>query len=74
MTQMESGSSLQNVSILQNLTDGLSPLEFINLFNKHILNPYFMPGTVPDHVAIVMNETGKVLHIRRLLSSETDKT
>lgn len=49
MAQMESGSSLQNVSNLQNLTDGLSPLEFINLFNKYILNPYFMPGTVPGY-------------------------
>lgn len=74
MTQMESGSSLQNVSILQNLIDGLTPLEFINLFNKYILNPYFMPGAVPDHMAVIMNETDKVFYIGRLLSSATHKT
>lgn len=73
MTQVESGSSLQNVSILQNLIDGISPPEFINLFSKYILNPYFMPGTIPDHVALAMNEMGKVLYIRRLLFSKTDK-
>lgn len=73
MTQMESGSSLQNVSVLQNLIDGISPPEFTNLFSKYILNPYIMPGTIPDHVALAMNEMGKVLYIRRLLFSETDK-
>lgn len=51
MAKIES-TSFQNLSISHCCF--LSPLKFINLFNKYLQKPLSVPGAVPGQLAIVV--------------------